>query len=189
MKCEVKTVKLKILGLTDLSKIIRNSSYEIKVYFGGARQQSKILNYYVASEQIEINQNLELSSIHGKQLQFWLFDKLKNKFIGAGQYELNENQKEGFQLLDLKIDTVITCVLMFELMVEVKDIYQAVILEDDNIILKKDDSEERRKEQERLEQEEKLKKQQEEERRLLQQQNKVSIVTLTNRYVEDQSYY
>lgn len=37
MKCEVKTVKLKILGLTDLSKIIRNSSYEIKVYFGGSR--------------------------------------------------------------------------------------------------------------------------------------------------------
>ncbi|CAD8210240.1 unnamed protein product [Paramecium octaurelia] len=189
MKCEVKTVKLKILGLTDLSKIIRNSSYEIKVYFGGARQSTKILNYYVASEQIEINQDLELNSIHGKQLQFWLFDKLKNKFIGAGSYELSDNQVEGFQLLDLKIDTVITCVLMFELIVEVKDIYQPVILEDDNVILKKDDSEEKRKEQERLEQEEKLRKQQEEERRLLQKQNKVSIVTLTDRYVEDQSYY
>ncbi|CAD8201540.1 unnamed protein product [Paramecium pentaurelia] len=187
MKCEVKTVKLKIIGLTDLNKIIRNSSYQIKVYFGGARQLTKILNYYVATEQIEINQNFELSSIHGKQLQFWLFDKLKNKFIGAGSFELTE--VEGFQLLDLKIDTIITCVLMFELTVEVQNIYQPVILEDDNIILKKDDSEEKRKELERLEQEEKLKKQQEEERRLLQNQNKVSIVTLTNRYVEDQSYY
>lgn len=36
MKCEVKTVKLKILGLTDLSKMIKNTSYEIRVYFGGA---------------------------------------------------------------------------------------------------------------------------------------------------------
>ena len=54
-------------------------------------------------------------------------------------------------MIDLKIDTIITCVLMFELMVEIKDIYVPVVLEDDNIILKKDDSEERRREQERLE--------------------------------------
>lgn len=47
-------------------------------------------------------------------------------------------------MIDLKIDTVITCVLTFELSVEVEDIYKPVILEDDNIILKKDDSEEKR---------------------------------------------
>lgn len=37
MKCEVKTLKLKILGLIDLSKMIRNSKYEVTVYFGGAK--------------------------------------------------------------------------------------------------------------------------------------------------------
>ncbi|KAM3134487.1 hypothetical protein pb186bvf_013453 [Paramecium bursaria] len=163
MNCIVKTVHLHLQALQKLN--IKFGIYKLEVYFGGAKQITKELKYYYQQDEIPIETELELQSIQGKDIEFWLVDNRGN-FIGNGEYTISNEQ---LVLSNLKIDGNIVAVLQFVISFTKEDIYEPTVLENDNEILKKDDSELIRQQQEQAEREAQLKREQEEQELLRQE--------------------